>query len=82
MRYFLLLALAEALLPGGIVESTWASGLVLCPGPPGGFLSGNPTAAIGAIALATITMTTNNHLSMTATTVVKATRILHRHNGR
>jgi len=82
MRYFLLLALAEALLPGGIVEATGASALVLCPGPPGGFLSGCLTAASGAITLATITMTTDNHLSVAATTVVEATRILHRQKCR
>ncbi len=72
MRYFLLLSLPMTLLPGGIVDATGTSGLVLSPGPPGGFFSGSLTAASGAIALATVTMTTDNHLSVAATTLVEA----------
>ena len=73
MRYFLLLPLPVTLLPGGIVEATGTSGLVLLPGPPDGFLSGSITATTGAIALATVTMTTDNDLGVAATTLVKAT---------
>ena len=73
MRYFLLLPLSVTLLPGGIVDATGASGLVLLPGPPDGFLSGSSTAATGAIALATVTMTTDNDLGVAATTLVEAT---------
>jgi hypothetical protein len=72
MRYFLLLPFPVTLLPGGIVEATGASGLVLLPGPLDGFLSGSLTAATGAIALATVTMTTDNDLSVAATTLVEA----------
>ena len=78
MRYFLLLSLPEALLSGGIVDTTGASGLVLLPGPFDGFLSGSITAATGAITLTTITATTDDNLGMTAATVVEATRVLHR----
>jgi hypothetical protein len=73
MRYFLLLPFPVTLLPGGIVEATGASGLVLLPGPLDGFLSGSLTAATGAIALATVTMTTDNDLGVAATTLVEAT---------
>jgi hypothetical protein len=73
MRYFLLLALPMTLLPGGIVDATGASGLVLLPGPLEGSLSGSLTAATGAIALATVTMTTDNDLGVAATTLVEAT---------
>ena len=72
MRYFLLLPFPVTLLPGGIVDTTRASGLVLLPGPPDGFHSGSITAATGAIALATVTMTTDNDLGMAATTLVEA----------
>jgi hypothetical protein len=72
MRYFLLLPLPVTLLPGGIVDAARASGLVLPPGPFTGFLSGSLTAASGAIALATITMTTDHNLSVAATTLVEA----------
>ena len=72
MRYFLLLPLPMTLLPGGIVDATGASGLVLCPGPFTGFLSGSLTAAICAIALTTVTTTTDNNLGVAATTLVEA----------
>ena len=72
MRYFLLLPLSVTLLPGGIVDATWASDLVFRPGPFDGFLSGSMTAAAGAIALATVTVTTDDDLGMAATTVVEA----------
>jgi len=72
MRYFLLLPLPVALLPGGIVDATRASGLVFLPGSLDGFLSGSMTAATRAVALASITMTADNDLSVAATTVVEA----------
>ena len=72
MRYFLLLPFSVTLLPGGIVDATGASRLVLCPGPLDGFLSGSTTAATGAIALATVTLTTDNDLGVAATTLVEA----------
>lgn len=72
MRYFLLSPLPMTLLPGGIVDATGASSLVLLPGPLDGFLSGNLTAVTGAIALATVTLTTDNDLGVAATTVVEA----------
>ena len=72
MRYFLLLALPVTLLPGGIVDATGASGPVLLPSPLDGFLSGSTTAATGAIALATVTLTTDNDLGVAATTLVEA----------
>ena len=72
MRYFLLLPFPVTLLPGGIVDVTGASGLVLLSGPPDGFLSGSITATTGAIALATVTMTTDNDLGMATTTLVEA----------
>ena len=73
MRYFLLLPFPVTLLPGGIVDATGASGLVLPPGPFGGFLSGSMTATTGAIALAAVTMATDNDLGVAATTLVEAT---------
>ena len=73
MRYFLLLPLSVTLLPGGIVDASGAGGLVLLPGPLDGFLSGSMTATTGAIALATVTMTTDNDLGVAATTLVEAT---------
>jgi len=75
MRYFLLLPLPlpMTLLPGGIVDATWASGLVPFSGPFDGFLSGSVTAATGAITLATITATTDDNLGMAAATLVEAT---------
>jgi len=78
MRYFLLLAFPVTLLPGGIIEATGTRGLVLRSGALGGFLSGSMAAATGAITLATITAATDDNLSMTATTMVEAARILHR----
>ena len=71
MRYFLLLPCPVTLLPSGIVDPTGASSLVLLPGPLDGFLSGNLTAATGAIALAMITITADNDLGVAATTLVK-----------
>ena len=73
MRYFLLLPLPVTLLPGGIVDAPGASGLVFLPGSLDGFLSGSMTATTGAIALATVTMTTDNNLGVAATTLVEAT---------
>jgi hypothetical protein len=75
MRYFLLLlplSLPVTLLPGGIVDATGASGLVLPPGPLDGFFSGSMTATTGAVALATITATTDDDLGVAARTVVEA----------
>lgn len=72
MRYFLLLPIPMALLPSGIIHATRASALVLRSGSFNGFLSGNSTAAIGAIALATVTTTADNDLGMAATTLVEA----------
>ena len=73
MRYFLLLSIPMTLLPGGIVDATGASPLVLLPGPLDGLLSGCLSAVTGAIALATVTLTTDNDLGVTATTLVEAT---------
>jgi hypothetical protein len=72
MRYFFLLTRPITLLPGGIVDATGASAPVLLPGPLDGFPSGSTTAAIGAITLTVITMTTHDHLGVAATTLVKA----------
>ncbi len=72
MRYFVLLPLPMALLPGGIVEATGASGLVFLPGPLEGFLSGSTAAATGAIALAAITVATDNDLGVATATLVEA----------
>jgi multisubunit Na+/H+ antiporter MnhG subunit len=72
MRYFLLLPFPVTLLSGGIVEATGASGLVLLPGPFERFLAGSTTATTGAIALATVTLATDNDLGVAATTLVEA----------
>jgi hypothetical protein len=72
MRYFLSLPCPVTLLSGGIVEATGASGLVLLPGPLDGFLSGSSTAATSAIALTTVTMTTDNDLGVATATLVEA----------
>ena len=72
MRYFILMPFPITLLPGGIVDATGASGLVLLSGPLDGLFSGSLTAATGAIALATVTTTADNDLGMAATTLVEA----------
>ena len=72
MRYFLLLPFPVTLLSGGIVEAAGASGLVLLPGPFERFLSSSLTAAAGAIALAAVTLATDNDLGVAATTLVEA----------
>ena len=72
MRYFILMSLPITLLPGGIVDATRASGLVLRSGSFTGFLSGFLAATTGAIPLAAITVATDNDLGVAATTVVEA----------
>jgi len=81
MRYFLWLARPEATLALGVTEPTTAGGAVAAGGPAQGERSGVGGAAIGTIDVSTIAVPAEDHLGVTAGTVVQAGTGIHRRTG-
>jgi hypothetical protein len=82
MRYFLIHSRPESLLPGGIVEATSSTGLILFTRSFTGLGSGCLGAATVAIAMSTITARADNDLGMTTSTLIETAGCLHRQKSR
>jgi hypothetical protein len=77
MRHFLLLANSIACLPGGMGQAPLATDLILLSRPVQRFLTRLLGTFTGTVNLATITVTADNHLLSTASTVVESRGMRH-----
>lgn len=82
MRYFLFVFLPVAFLSSGINDVTCQGGLIFFSGAFKRFGSCLIATVAGTITLTTITVGTDNDLSMTTTTTIKTTWSRHRQKSR